>query len=87
MIGFSARIMEMEPDIENMMLNEFLEYEAEKARRLWDNLESKSSPTTYERADFNSSHCDKSISFDFLHYYEDAFFDKYYALPLSLPCF
>ncbi|GJU85958.1 hypothetical protein Tco_1293504, partial [Tanacetum coccineum] len=39
-------IMEMEPDIENMMLNEFLEYEAEKARRLWDNLESKSSPTT-----------------------------------------
>ncbi|GJS72403.1 hypothetical protein Tco_0705244 [Tanacetum coccineum] len=29
-IGFSARIMEMEPDIENMTLDEYREYEAEK---------------------------------------------------------
>ncbi|GKD04908.1 hypothetical protein Tco_1179882 [Tanacetum coccineum] len=29
MIGFSARIMEMELDIENMTLNEYLEYKAE----------------------------------------------------------
>ncbi|GKF08484.1 hypothetical protein Tco_0042708 [Tanacetum coccineum] len=79
--------MEMEPDIENMTLNEYLEYEAEKERRLWDNLRSKSSPTRYERADFNSSHCDGSISLDFPHYYEDAFIDKYYALPSLLPCF
>ncbi|GJS62207.1 hypothetical protein Tco_0656991 [Tanacetum coccineum] len=34
MTGFSARIMKMEPDIENMTLNEYLEYEAEKERRL-----------------------------------------------------
>ncbi|GJV87376.1 hypothetical protein Tco_1531314 [Tanacetum coccineum] len=31
-------IMKMEPDIENMTLNEYLEYEDEKERRLWDNL-------------------------------------------------
>ncbi|GJX84245.1 hypothetical protein Tco_0335019 [Tanacetum coccineum] len=52
----SQRIMEMKPDIENMTLNEFLEYEA-------------------------------SISLDFPHYYEDAFIDKYCALPPLLPCF
>ncbi|GJW91725.1 hypothetical protein Tco_0169278 [Tanacetum coccineum] len=65
----------------------YLEYEAVKERRLWDIVRSKSSPTRYERADFNSSHRDKSISLDFLHYYEDAFIDKYYALPPLLPCF
>ncbi|GJW93672.1 hypothetical protein Tco_0173344 [Tanacetum coccineum] len=27
----------MEPDIENMMLDEYREYETEKERRLWDN--------------------------------------------------
>ncbi|GJR50455.1 retrovirus-related pol polyprotein from transposon TNT 1-94 [Tanacetum coccineum] len=80
-------IMEMEPDIENMTLDEYLEYEAEKERRLRDNLRSKSGPTRYERADFNSSHRDKSISLDFPHYYEDALIDNYYALPLLLPCF
>ncbi|GJZ84405.1 hypothetical protein Tco_0649744 [Tanacetum coccineum] len=80
-------IMEMDPDIENMTLNEYLEYEAEKERRLWDNVRSKSSPTRYERANFNSSHRDKSLSLDFPHYYEDAFIDKYYALPPLIPCF
>ncbi|GKF17309.1 hypothetical protein Tco_0062227, partial [Tanacetum coccineum] len=45
MTGFSARIMEMEPDIKNTTLNEYLEYEAEKERRLWRNVQSKSSPT------------------------------------------
>nr|GEU40337.1 hypothetical protein [Tanacetum cinerariifolium] len=43
--GFSAQIMKMEPDIESMTLNEYLEYEAEKERQLWDNFRSKSSPT------------------------------------------
>ncbi|GJQ98279.1 hypothetical protein Tco_0009418 [Tanacetum coccineum] len=51
-----------------------------------DNDRSKSSPTRYERADLNSSHRDNSISLDVLHYYEDAFIDKYYALPPLLPC-
>ncbi|GJT12031.1 hypothetical protein Tco_0859073 [Tanacetum coccineum] len=34
-------IMEMEPDIENMTLNEYLEYEKEKERRLRRNVRSK----------------------------------------------
>nr|GEX13891.1 hypothetical protein [Tanacetum cinerariifolium] len=38
-------IMEIEPGIENITLNEYLEYEAKKERRLWDNVRSKSSPT------------------------------------------
>ncbi|GJS32189.1 hypothetical protein Tco_0530571 [Tanacetum coccineum] len=37
--------MEMNHDIENMMINEYLEYEAEKERRLWRNIQAKSSPT------------------------------------------
>ncbi|GJT84535.1 hypothetical protein Tco_1066252 [Tanacetum coccineum] len=36
--------MEMEPDIENMTLDEYREYEAEKERRLWDNDRFKNSP-------------------------------------------
>ncbi|GKD45574.1 hypothetical protein Tco_1270219 [Tanacetum coccineum] len=60
---------------------------AEEEWRLCDNVRSKSSPTRYERADFNSSHRDKSISLDFSHYYEDAFINKYYALPPLLLCF
>ncbi|GJU17956.1 hypothetical protein Tco_1145922, partial [Tanacetum coccineum] len=61
------------PDIQNMTLNEYLEYEAEKERQSWRNVQSKSSPTRYEGANFNSSHCVKSITLDFPHYYEDAF--------------
>ncbi|GKB65605.1 hypothetical protein Tco_0921791 [Tanacetum coccineum] len=79
--------MEMEHDIENMTLNEYLEYEAEKERRSWWNVQSKSSPTRYEGADFNSSHCDKSVTLDFMHYYKDTLIDKYYVLPPLLPCF
>ncbi|GJY07970.1 hypothetical protein Tco_0375024 [Tanacetum coccineum] len=68
----SQRIMEMKPDIWNMTLNEYLEYESEKERRSWRNVQSKSSPTRHEGADFNSSYRDKSITSDFPHYYEDA---------------
>ncbi|GKE72414.1 hypothetical protein Tco_1534455, partial [Tanacetum coccineum] len=80
-------IMEMGPDIENMTLNEYLEYEAAKERQSWRNIRSKSSPTRYKGADFNSSHRDKSITLDFPHYCEDAFLEKYYSLPLLLCCF
>ncbi|GJT16654.1 hypothetical protein Tco_0875360 [Tanacetum coccineum] len=80
-------IMEMETDIENMTLDEYREYEAEKERRLWDNARFKNSPTRYKGAEFNSSHRDKSVTLDFPHYYEDALLDKYYALPPLLPCF
>ncbi|GJS83366.1 hypothetical protein Tco_0749907 [Tanacetum coccineum] len=80
-------IMEIGPDIKNMTLNEYFKYEAKKERQSWRNVRSKSSPTRYEGEDFNSSHRDKSITLDFPHYYEDAFVDKYYALPPLLPCF
>ncbi|GJV36886.1 hypothetical protein Tco_1409363 [Tanacetum coccineum] len=69
--------MELEPDVENMTLNEYLDYEAKKERRSWRNVRSKNSQTSYEGADFNSSQRDTSITLDFPHYYEDAFIDKY----------
>ncbi|GJU46400.1 hypothetical protein Tco_1294895 [Tanacetum coccineum] len=31
----------MEPDTENMMMNEYLEYEATKERQLWDDVQSR----------------------------------------------
>ncbi|GJT97087.1 hypothetical protein Tco_1364856 [Tanacetum coccineum] len=34
MTEFSAQVMEIEPDIENMTLNEYLEYKGEMERRL-----------------------------------------------------
>ncbi|GJW93671.1 hypothetical protein Tco_0173343 [Tanacetum coccineum] len=75
----------MEPDIENMTLDEYREYETEKERRLWDNVRSKISPTRYKGVEFNSSHRDKSVTLDFPHYYEDALIENYYALsPLLL---
>ncbi|GKE10758.1 hypothetical protein Tco_1414309 [Tanacetum coccineum] len=77
----------MEPDIENMTLDEYREYETEKERRLWDNVRSKISPTRYKGVEFNSSHRDKSVTLDFPHYYEDALLEKYQALPILLPCF
>ncbi|GJR75704.1 hypothetical protein Tco_0088069 [Tanacetum coccineum] len=77
----------MEIDIENMALDEYREYEAEKERRFWDNARFKNSPTRYKGAEFNSSHHDKSVTLDFPHNYEDVLLDKYYALPPLLPCF
>ncbi|GKE87191.1 hypothetical protein Tco_1564666, partial [Tanacetum coccineum] len=38
-------IMEMEHDIDNMTINDYMEYEAEKERQLWRNVRSKISPT------------------------------------------
>ncbi|GKE12710.1 hypothetical protein Tco_1416261, partial [Tanacetum coccineum] len=61
MIGFSARNMEMEPDIENMTMNEYLEYEAEKERRLWDGVRSRRSPTNYNEADVDSFYQNKKV--------------------------
>ncbi|GKB92127.1 reverse transcriptase domain-containing protein, partial [Tanacetum coccineum] len=39
--------MEMEPDIENMTMSKYLEYEVAKERRLWDDVRSSRSPTNY----------------------------------------
>ncbi|GJW81966.1 hypothetical protein Tco_0145941 [Tanacetum coccineum] len=83
----TRRIMKMKPDIENMTLSEYLEYEAKKERRLRRDVRSRSSPTRYEGVDFNSSHRDKSVTLDFPYYYEDIKINKYYALPPLLPCF
>ncbi|GJT30829.1 hypothetical protein Tco_0911104 [Tanacetum coccineum] len=70
-----------------MTLNEYLEYETEKERRLRRNVRSKRNPTKYEGADFNSSHRDKSRAFDYPYYHEDIEIKKYYHLPPLLPCF
>ncbi|GKC22149.1 hypothetical protein Tco_1024299 [Tanacetum coccineum] len=67
--------MEMEPNIENITLDEYREYATENERRLQDNVRSKNSPTRYKGAEFNSSHHDKSVTLDFTHYYEDALLD------------
>ncbi|GJV54957.1 hypothetical protein Tco_1455962 [Tanacetum coccineum] len=53
--------MEMEPDIENMTISEYLEYEAAKERRLWDDVRSRRSPTNYNEADVDSFHRNKNI--------------------------
>ncbi|GKF17367.1 hypothetical protein Tco_0062285, partial [Tanacetum coccineum] len=53
----------MEPDIKNMTMSEYLEYEAVKVRRLWDHVRSRRSPTHYDEADFISSYQNKSNTF------------------------
>ncbi|GJR64789.1 hypothetical protein Tco_0010854 [Tanacetum coccineum] len=55
--------MEMEPDIENMTMSEYLEYEAVKVRRLWDDVRSRRSPTHYYEADFALLYRNKVILF------------------------
>ncbi|GJX85181.1 glucomannan 4-beta-mannosyltransferase 9-like protein [Tanacetum coccineum] len=55
--------MEMEPDIENMTMSEYLEYKAVKERILWDDVRSKRSPTHYDEADFSYSRQNKSDTF------------------------
>ncbi|GKB66392.1 hypothetical protein Tco_0927804, partial [Tanacetum coccineum] len=62
-------IMKMKPDIENMTLNEYLEYEAVKERRLWDNVRSRRSPNNYDEADvdyFHRNNC-KTFSYPYSH--------------------
>ncbi|GJT22327.1 hypothetical protein Tco_0892264 [Tanacetum coccineum] len=48
--------MGMEPDIENLTLNEYLEYEAAEARKLWDNVRSRRSVINYDEADVDFFH-------------------------------
>ncbi|GJX97567.1 hypothetical protein Tco_0353365 [Tanacetum coccineum] len=55
----------MEPDIENMTMNEYLEYEAAKERQLWDDVRSRRSPTNYNEADVDSFHRNKSKTFSY----------------------
>ncbi|GKA36037.1 hypothetical protein Tco_0722528 [Tanacetum coccineum] len=59
----NERNVEMEPDIKNMPMSEYLEYEAAKERRLWDDVRSRRSPTHYDEADFSSSLRNKSNTF------------------------
>ncbi|GJV97117.1 hypothetical protein Tco_1548694 [Tanacetum coccineum] len=56
----AAGNMEMEPDIENMTMSEYLEYEATKERRLWDDVRSRRSPTNYNKADVDCFHRNKT---------------------------
>ncbi|GJT55017.1 hypothetical protein Tco_0990071 [Tanacetum coccineum] len=55
--------MEIELDIENMTIYEYLEYEAAKGRRLWDDVRSRRSPTHYDETYFNSFHRNKGNTF------------------------
>nr|GEU54576.1 hypothetical protein [Tanacetum cinerariifolium] len=57
---FEKGIMETMPDIENMTLNEYLEYEVEKERRLWDNVQSRRSPNNYDEVDVDSFYQNKN---------------------------
>ncbi|GJT57355.1 hypothetical protein Tco_0992409 [Tanacetum coccineum] len=43
--------MEMEPAIENMTISKYIEYEAAKERRLWDDVRSRRSPINYNKDD------------------------------------
>ncbi|GJX47573.1 hypothetical protein Tco_0272763 [Tanacetum coccineum] len=52
----------MEPDIENMTMNEYLEYEAVKEIQLWDDVRSRRSPTNNDEADVDSFHQNKNIT-------------------------
>ncbi|GJZ10074.1 hypothetical protein Tco_0544833 [Tanacetum coccineum] len=61
--------MEIEPDFENMTINEYLKYEAEVKRRLTRNVQSKRSPTKYEKADFDSFYWNKSNTFNYSYSY------------------
>ncbi|GJW30816.1 hypothetical protein Tco_0047691 [Tanacetum coccineum] len=61
-------VNEMEPDIENKTMNEYLEYEAAKERQLWDDVRSRRSPTNYNEADVNSFHRNKkTFSYPYSH--------------------
>ncbi|GJZ54108.1 hypothetical protein Tco_0608993 [Tanacetum coccineum] len=70
--------MEMEPDFENMTINEYLKYEAEMERRLRRNVQTKRSPTKYEVVDFDSFHQDESNTFNCPYSH---------GLPPPHPCF
>ncbi|GKC74458.1 hypothetical protein Tco_1120341, partial [Tanacetum coccineum] len=60
------RNMETKPDIENMTMNEYLEYEATKERQLWDDVRSRRrSPTNYDEAYVDSFHRNKSKTFSY----------------------
>ncbi|GJY56856.1 hypothetical protein Tco_0455971 [Tanacetum coccineum] len=60
-----TRNVKMEPDIENMTMNKYLEYEAAKERQLWDDVRSRRSPTNYNKADVDSFHRNKSKTFSY----------------------
>ncbi|GJV74038.1 hypothetical protein Tco_1494033 [Tanacetum coccineum] len=56
--------MEMEPDIENMTMNEYFEYEAAKERQLWTMFDQRSTKNINE-ADVDSFHQNKSKTFSY----------------------
>nr|GEV76728.1 hypothetical protein [Tanacetum cinerariifolium] len=68
----------MEPDFENMAINEYLEYEAKMEWRLRMNVQSKRCPTKYEEVDFDSFHWNESNTFNYLYSH---------GLPPPHPCF
>ncbi|GJV51957.1 hypothetical protein Tco_1447698 [Tanacetum coccineum] len=55
----------MKPDIKNMTMNEYLEYEAAKERQLWDDFRSRRSPTNYNEVDVDYFHWNRSKTFSY----------------------
>ncbi|GJV19834.1 putative reverse transcriptase domain-containing protein [Tanacetum coccineum] len=82
--GVTIGVMEVEPDIDKMTLNEYLEYEAKKERRIRRNVRSKINLTKYEGVDFNYFNRDKSRAFDYLYYHEDIEIKKVYEVTILL---
>ncbi|GKA79485.1 hypothetical protein Tco_0786081, partial [Tanacetum coccineum] len=80
-------VMEVEPDIENITLEEYLKYESKKGRRFWKSVLSKGSPIRYEGADFNSFYHDKSDALEYWDSDMEIIDDVYYKLPPLEPCF
>nr|GEU69467.1 hypothetical protein [Tanacetum cinerariifolium] len=72
-----AWLPDLEPDFENMTINEYLECKAKMERRL-RNVQSKRSPTKYEEADFDSFYRDESNTFNYPYSHD---------LPPPHPCF
>ncbi|GKB05641.1 hypothetical protein Tco_0833836, partial [Tanacetum coccineum] len=75
--------MEIELDIENMTMSEYLEYEAAKERRLWDDVRSRRSSTNYNEADVDSFHWNKRMNQLSNHSY--GFTPKFFAQPPPTP--
>ncbi|GJW58537.1 hypothetical protein Tco_0105268 [Tanacetum coccineum] len=79
--------MEMKHDIENMMMEEYLEYESEKENQLWRSVRSMGAPTRYEGSYFDSFYHNRNEALEYPDSDEKIDVDKYYKLPLLDLCF
>nr|GEW94478.1 hypothetical protein [Tanacetum cinerariifolium] len=74
----------IEKDIEDMIIVEYIEYEADMQRKSERDAQSYF-PTKYDDEDDGSFHLEKSRTFDYPYYVDDAKIETYYDLPPLLP--